>query len=150
MRRCCGGLFSLVLRLLVVAAAIGGLVAPDAVAKSFPPRWPQSPGTHAAGAHLAPRGIASPAYAANLRGGFAIVGNTLLTCPENLLPPPWRPTDAITCSVANNNDKSMRYVNVDPGGNPARFNSSTATLSFRRGPASRRRTCTGGPISRVA
>ena len=133
MRRCCGGLFSLVLRLLVVAAAIGGLVAPDAVAKSFPPRWPQSPGTHAAGAHLAPRGIASPAYAANLRGGFAIVGNTLLTCPENLLPPPWRPTDAITCSAANNNDKSMRYVNVDPGGNPARFNSSTATLSVPAG-----------------
>ena len=71
--------------LLVVAAAIGGLVAPDAVAKSFPPRWPQSPGAHAAGANLAPRGIASPAYAANLRGGFAIVGNTLLTCPENLV-----------------------------------------------------------------
>ena len=80
------GAFALVLRLLVVTAAIGGLVAPDAVAKSFPPRWPQSPGTHAAGAHLAPRGIASPVYASNLRGGYAIVGNTLLTCPENLLP----------------------------------------------------------------
>src|SRR4029077_3036530 len=75
---------------------------------------------------------ATPAYAANLRGGFAIVGNTLLTCPENLIPP-GRDDDSILCAGANNNDKSMRYVNVDPGGTPTRFNSSTATLSVPAG-----------------
>ncbi len=136
MRRC-GGCFPLVLRLLVVTAAIGGLVAPDAVAKSFPPKWPQSPGVHPVVKPLAPRAVASPSYAANLRGGFAIVGNTLLTCPENLnlkRRRAGRASDTAACLNANNNDKNMKYVNVDPGGsNPTRFNSSTATLSVPAG-----------------
>ncbi len=137
MRRCCGGLCALVLRLMVVTAAIGGLVTSDALAKSFPPNWPQSPGSHPAHARLARSEIPAPVFSSNLRGGYAIVGNTLLTCPENLSPTrrrAGRASDAAACLNANNNDKAMKYVNVDPvGTSPKRFNSSTATVSVPAG-----------------
>src|SRR4249919_1302815 len=129
-----GGLLSLILRLLVVTAAFGALIAPDAVAKSFPPKWPQSPAVHPVGKRLARNDIPAPVFAANLRGGYAIVGNTLLTCPENLSSKRRRAagkSDAASCLNASNNDKNMQYVNVDPGG--SRFDSSTATLSVPTG-----------------
>ena len=76
-------------------------------------------------------------FSSNLRGGYAIVGNTLLTCPENLSPTrrrAGRASDAAACLNANNNDKAMKYVNVDPlGTSPKRFNSSTATVSVPAG-----------------
>lgn len=130
-----GGGFSLCLRSLVVAAAIGGMVVPDVVAKSFPPKWPQSPGRHVLGARLARSDIAKPSFAANLRGGFAIAGNTLLTCPENSSPAAKRAgaraSDASACLNANNNDKNMKYVNV--GSVPGHFNASRAAVTVPQG-----------------
>jgi hypothetical protein len=48
MRECCGWFYTLIFRLMVVTAAIGGLAASDAAAKSFAPNWPQLPGSHPA------------------------------------------------------------------------------------------------------
>jgi uncharacterized repeat protein (TIGR01451 family) len=130
-----GGGFWLGVRSLVVAAAIGGMLAPEAGAKTFPPNWPQSPGTHRLSLPVPRADTPTPAFSQNIRGGYAIVGNTLLTCPENTVPGRKRASsrfgDAQNCINANNNDKNMKYVNVDPA--PGGFNSSRATLSVPSG-----------------
>ena len=107
------------------------VTAARAAARSFPAHWPQSPARHARALRSAAATGTAPSFSSNLRGGFAIVGNTLLTCPENLRAGNVRASDATACLEANNNDKAMQYVNVDPGG--GRFDSSTATLSVPAG-----------------
>jgi uncharacterized repeat protein (TIGR01451 family) len=111
------------------------MIAPDAVARPFPSKWPQSPGTHRVKLRAPRSDNATPAFAQNLRGGFAIAGNTLLTCPENGVAGTKRASskfaDAQKCLNANNNDKNMKYVNVDPA--PGGFNSSRATITLPQG-----------------
>ena len=99
--------------------------------------WPNSPVRHLRSA----RGDnGSPAFSANVRGGVAFAGNTLLTCPENtarsrhVKRPPHtlvRSADSQACVGANNNDHNMRYVNVDPS--DKHFDSSSATLTVPAG-----------------
>ncbi|HSS81477.1 MAG TPA: DUF11 domain-containing protein [Gaiellaceae bacterium] len=62
----------------------------------------------------------------NVRGGLAVAGNTLLTCPGNVAARRGARA-AEPCLNANNNDQDMKYVNVDAGGH---FDSSSATLSI--------------------
>jgi uncharacterized repeat protein (TIGR01451 family) len=96
---------------------------------TFPRHWPNSPRHHVLG-RAAP--AATPSFEANLRGGLAIAGNSLLTCPGNVsarrrgLRPGTRAGEP--CLDVNNNEQDMRYINVDPGG--GRFNSSTAQVSI--------------------
>jgi large repetitive protein len=95
--------------------------------------WPNSPRRHFLHARSDP---ITPSYSANLRGGVAIAGNTLVTCPENVSsrrrgarrPRGRRAAEA--CLGANNNDHNMVYVNSDPSGH---FNSSSATLTLPAG-----------------
>ena len=108
-----------------------GTAARAAATRSFPANWPQSPVRHARALRSPAARATAPSFSANLRGGFAIVGNTLLTCSENLSAGVARASDAAACLEANNNDKAMQYVNVDPGG--GRFDSSSATLSVPDG-----------------
>ena len=92
---------------------------------TFPRHWPNAPRHHVIRSK-APR--AAPSFSENLRGSFAIAGNTLLTCPGNLSAKRRRAARAgEPCLEANNNDQDMRYVNVDPTGH---FDSSSATLSI--------------------
>ena len=67
-----------------------------------------------------------PSFSANLRGGVAVAGNTLETCPQN------QPGNEVCAgNTYNNNDQNMVYVNVDPGN--GRFNSSSANLTIPSG-----------------
>jgi uncharacterized repeat protein (TIGR01451 family)/fimbrial isopeptide formation D2 family protein len=67
-----------------------------------------------------------PSFAANLRGGVAVAGNTLETCPQN------QPGKEVCAgNTYNNNDQLMDYVNVDPG--DGRFNSSSASVTIPAG-----------------
>jgi large repetitive protein len=101
--------------------------------------WPNSPIRHLK--RLRQSTNATPSFSANLRGGVAFAGNTLETCPENLSAHRHRAkklrhsrkrsADSTACINANNNDKNMHYVNVDPG--DGRFNSSSATLTVPAG-----------------
>ena len=86
-------------------------------------------------------GATTPSFAANLRGGVAVAGNTLETCPANLAARARhkahhgktsgsRATNE-PCINDYNNAQNMQYVNVDPG--DGRFNSSTATVTIPAG-----------------
>jgi large repetitive protein len=95
--------------------------------------WPNSPIRHLKHARSNTNG--SPSFSANLRGGVAFAGNTLLTCPANNPPSRNRAKrrrglrvgqDSAACLNANNNDNNMVYVNVDRTGH---FDSSSATLT---------------------
>ncbi len=101
--------------------------------------WPNSPVRHLISNKRANRLAAdtTPTFSANLRGGVATAGNTLLTCPENLSAahrhrasghPTRRTLSTEPCLNANNNDHDMTYVNVDPSG--GHFDSSTASVSI--------------------
>ena len=115
-----GMLSVLACAILVPAAAV------EAHAKAPADYWPNSPARHAQRTAVP---AATPSFAANLRGGLTTAGDTLMTCPQNLAATRARGTSAAEpCLNADNNDRDMRYVNVDPGG--GRFNSSTAQLSI--------------------
>jgi large repetitive protein len=100
--------------------------------------WPNSPIRHKQRLRAT---NTTPSFSANLRGGVAFAGNTLETCPENQAAQRHRAkkrrhslrrsSDSTACINANNNDKNMQYVNVDPG--DGRFNSSSATLTVPAG-----------------
>src|SRR6185437_2574104 len=96
--------------------------------------WPNTPLHHPLKSAL--KGNNVPSFDANIRGDVAIAGNTLETCPENLSGRRRHAhrrarTAAEACLNANNNDRNMVYVNVDPSG--GHFNSSSATLSIPTG-----------------
>jgi uncharacterized repeat protein (TIGR01451 family) len=118
--------------LFTLLASSAAILAASAPAGAAPLNkfWPESPGRHILGRHVALKDFANdPAYAANIRGDVVSVGNTLLTCPGNTAR---RKLRGETCSAtANNNDQDMKYVNVDPSG--GHFNSSTATLTIPEG-----------------
>ena len=68
--------------------------------------WPNTPVRHTLKQRVAPT---VPSFAANLRGGVAVAGNTLETCPQN------QPGNEVCAgNTYNNNDQNMVYVNVDP------------------------------------
>jgi len=100
--------------------------------------WPNSPVHHLIGL---PAPSTPPTFSANLRGGVAVTGNTVETCPENVSAHKKRarrprhtrgsPRDSESCVDANNNDHNMVYVNVDPS--HGHFNSSSATLTVPAG-----------------
>jgi uncharacterized repeat protein (TIGR01451 family) len=104
--------------------AFGLLCAAAAAALKIPARnWPNSPVRHTLKQRVAPT---VPSFAANLRGGVAVAGNTLETCPQN------QPGNEVCAgNTYNNNDQNMAYVNVDPGN--GRFNSSSANLAIPAG-----------------
>ena len=85
--------------------------------------WPNSPVRHTLKQQVR---ATVPSFSANLRGGVAVAGNTVETCDQN------SPGNEVCAGNANNNDKNMVYVNVDPG-DAARFNSSSATLTIPAG-----------------
>ena len=99
--------------------------------------WPNNPARHTPKQRV---GAATPSFSANLRGGVAIAGNTVETCPANLAAtrkrlkhhPKGRGGATEPCIGDNNNDQDMKYVNVDPAGD-AHFNSSTAKLTVPAG-----------------
>ncbi|MGZ4343286.1 MAG: hypothetical protein ACXVHX_15470 [Solirubrobacteraceae bacterium] len=94
-----------------------------AASKPSPHNWPNSPVRHTLKQRVAPT---VPSFAANLRGGVAVAGNTLETCSQN------RPDNEVCAgNTYNNNDQNMVYVNVDPGN--GRFNSSSANLTIPAG-----------------
>jgi uncharacterized repeat protein (TIGR01451 family) len=107
----------------VLAIVAFGLICAGAAAALRPKahNWPNTPVRHTLGQRVR---ATVPSFAANLRGGVAVAGNTLETCDQN------SPGNEL-CGGANNNDKNMVYVNADPGG--ARFNSSAATLTIPAG-----------------
>ena len=98
-------------------------------------RWPNSPVRHLK--RLRDSSNTTPTFSANLRGGVAFAGNTLLTCPNNVSSrklraknrrdSPLRSQDSTACVAGNNNDFNMKYVNVDSS--DGHFDSSTATLT---------------------
>ena len=100
--------------------------------------WPNSPVRHF---RRQAQSNLTPSFTANLHGGVAFAGNTLLTCPENLSArrhrvrqrphSRLRSDDSVACVGANNNDHNMVYVNVDPSG--GHFDSSSATLTVPTG-----------------
>ena len=102
--------------LLLCAAAAAALKIPAN-------NWPNSPVRHTLKQRVA---AVTPSFAANLRGGVAVAGNTLETCPQN------QPGNEVCAGNSyNNNDQNMVYVNVDPGN--GRFNSSSANLTIPAG-----------------
>ena len=126
--------------LAVTAAALA-----NPHARSHPPasakavlHWPSSPVRHF---RRQAQSNLTPSFSANLRGGVAFAGNTLLTCPENLSAGRRRvgrrphslvrSDDSQACIGANNNDHNMVYVNVDPS--DGHFDSSSATLTVPTG-----------------
>ena len=84
--------------------------------------WPNSPVRHTPSTKV---GATPPSFAANLRGGVAVAGNTLETCPANLAArarqkahrgkTPGSRAASEPCINDYNNDLDMKYVNVDPG-----------------------------------
>ena len=104
--------------------AFGLLCAAAAAALKIPARnWPNTPVRHTLKQRVAPT---VPSFAANLRGGVAVAGNTLETCPQN------QPGNEVCAgNTYNNNDQNMVYANVDPGN--GRFNSSSANLTIPAG-----------------
>jgi hypothetical protein len=85
--------------------------------------WPNTPVRHTLRQRVAPT---VPSFAANLRGGVAVAGNTVETCPQN------QPGNEVCAGNSyNNNDQNMVYVNVDS--NPTTFNSSSANLTIPAG-----------------
>ena len=112
-------------RAAVLAIIAFGLVCAGAAAALKPKahNWPNSPVRHT----LKQRVRATvPSFSANLRGGVAVAGNTLETCPQN------QPGNEVCAgNTYNNNDQNMVYVNVDPGN--GRFNSSSANLTIPAG-----------------
>ena len=112
-------------RAAVLAIIAFGLLCAAAVAATKIPatNWPNTPVRHTLKQRVAPT---TPSFAANLRGGVAVAGNTLETCPQN------QPGNEVCAGNSyNNNDQNMIYVNVDPGG--GRFNSSSANLTIPAG-----------------
>jgi large repetitive protein len=102
---------------LLVCAAAATAAAPK------PHNWPNSPVRHTLRQTVR---ATVPSFAANLRGGVAVAGNTVETCPQN------QPNNEVCAGNSyNNNDQNMVYVNVDPGN--GRFNSSSANLSIPSG-----------------
>jgi large repetitive protein len=85
--------------------------------------WPNSPVRHTLRQRVAPT---VPSFAANIRGGVAVAGNTVETCAQNT-----STNEVCAGNSYNNNDQNMVYVNVDPGN--GRFNSSSANLSIPAG-----------------
>jgi hypothetical protein len=88
-----------------------------------PHNWPNSPVRHTLRQRVAPT---VPSFAANIRGGVAVAGNTVETCAQNT-----STNEVCAGNSYNNNDQNMIYVNVDPGN--GRFNSSSANLSIPAG-----------------
>jgi uncharacterized repeat protein (TIGR01451 family) len=124
---------TMIAAVLLVAAA-----AETAAAQSPTSNWPNSPVRHRISDPAPPT---EPSFTTNLRGSFAIAGNTLLTCPANSAAALRRAktrrarVGAETCINDSNNGLNMRYVNVDPGAtdpntNRPFFNSSSATLAM--------------------
>jgi uncharacterized repeat protein (TIGR01451 family) len=126
---------SLVVALACAMVFVG--VAEGARKSSKVRNWPNTPVRHTLKQRLS--GAETPSFSANLRGGAAIAGNTVETCPENgpsalrrgANRHPQARTSAEACLNVNNNDHNMVYVNVDPSG--GHFNSSTATLNVPAG-----------------
>ena len=85
--------------------------------------WPNTPVRHTLKQHVR---ATVPSFSANLRGGVAVAGNTLETCPQNQ-----SGNEVCAGNTYNNNDQNMVYVNVDPGN--GRFNSSSANLTIPAG-----------------
>lgn len=119
------GLQTMIATVLVVGAA-----AETAAAQSPTLNWPNSPVGHPIST---PAAAENPSFTVNLRGNFAVAGNTLLTCPDNSVSRSLRARTrqqrraAEPCSGASNNDENMKYVNVDPSA--GHFDSTTATLT---------------------
>jgi hypothetical protein len=123
---------------LIVLFAFAGL-AQAASVKAH--NWPNSPVRHTLHQKV---GATTPSFAANLRGGVAVAGNTLETCPANLTARARQKRGKAAhsktrgardanepCVNDYNNGQNMQYVNVDPG--DGRFNSSTATVTVPAG-----------------
>ena len=111
----------LIAGVVVVAASLLVFASAVQAAAFKAANWSNTPVRHTLEQRVAPT---VPSFAANLRGGVAVTGNTLETCPANS-------PGSEACTTANNNDENMVYVNVDPGGQ--RFNSSTANLAIPAG-----------------
>ena len=129
--------------LAIIAFGVGCAGAAAAL-KPKADNWPNSPVRHTLKQHVR---ATVPSFSANLRGGVAVAGNTLETCPQN------QPGNKVCAGNSyNNNDQKMMFVNVDPGtGADRRFNSSTATLNIPSGAhVIKKRMSTGRLISRRA
>ena len=87
--------------------------------------WPNTPVRHTLKQRV---GATPPSFAANLRGGVAVAGNTLETCPQNQNP---AGNEVCAGNSYDNNEQNMVYVDVDS--NQTTFNSSTAYLSIPAG-----------------
>jgi uncharacterized repeat protein (TIGR01451 family) len=112
-------------RAALLAIIASGLVCAAAAAALKPAasNWPNTPVRHTLRQRVAPT---VPSFAANLRGGVAVAGNTVETCPQN------QPGNEVCAGNSyNNNDQNMVYVNVDS--NPTTFNSSSANLTIPAG-----------------
>ena len=134
MRRMRRLLVSVVCASVFVLAPTGAAPAKSQAGVSAVLHWPNSPIQHLKRV----RGDnGTPSFSANLRGGVAFAGNTLLTCPENVSRHKHRAKrrhgsrlrsdDSTACINGNNNDHNMIYVNADPSG--GHFDSSSATLT---------------------
>jgi uncharacterized repeat protein (TIGR01451 family) len=114
----------------VVATGMFAFASAAGAASIKASNWPNSPALHRSGQVVR----STPSFTANLRGGVAVAGNTLETCPANLPfvnnEPSGSPASE-PCIGTYNNGLDMQYVNVDPGN--GRFNSSTATLTIPAG-----------------
>jgi large repetitive protein len=112
-------------RAALLAIVAFGLACAGAAAAIKPKavNWPNTPVRHTLKQHVR---ATVPSFSANLRGGVAVAGNTLETCPQN------SPGNEVCAGNSyNNNDQNMVHVNVDPGG--GRFNSSGANLTIPAG-----------------
>lgn len=131
--RCCARLALFTVSLVVAAGCVSALAESARAAPVRADNWPNSPVRHTLRERIA---ATTPSFAANLRGGVAVAGNTLETCPANL---PFVRTRRRTrrraanepCINDYNNGQDMQYVNIDPG--DGRFNSSSATLTIPAG-----------------
>ncbi len=112
-------------RAAVLAIIAFGLLCAGAAAALKPKahNWPNTPVRHTLKQHVR---ATVPSFSANLRGGVAVAGNTLETCPQNQ-----SGNEVCAGNTYNNNDQNMVYVNVDPGN--GRFNSSSANLTIPAG-----------------
>ena len=96
-------------RAAVLAIIAFGLLCAGAAAALKPKarNWPNTPVRHTLKQHVR---ATVPSFSANLRGGVAVAGNTLETCPQN------QPGNEVCAgNTYNNNDQNMVFVNVDPG-----------------------------------
>ena len=69
--------------------------------------WPNTPVRHTLNQRV---GATTPSFAANLRGGVAVAGNTLETCPQIQNP---AGNEVCAGKSYDNNEQNMVYVDVD-------------------------------------